>query len=224
MSGQQSVLFDAQVILDEHKLPAEVRDVIVRLMRVHATSDVLLREQIQEFATSETANPWHRKCLTELFYSWRRWNDLYFDNELTVPLILIAEPSAPNVLGSCGTVSAFGGAHQIRIRPSLLTGTHPMFERDNYAGVKRAGRFEFVRDVLLHEMIHQWQHETDRSEPSYSGHGPHFRDKCNEIGSELALPRVRTCKKRGKDADLPSCSQWPHNVRPSGYYQEMEAA
>ena len=25
-------------------------------------------------------------------------------------------------------------------------------------------------------------------------------------------------KKRGKDKDLPSCAQWPHNVRPAGFY------
>jgi hypothetical protein len=25
-------------------------------------------------------------------------------------------------------------------------------------------------------------------------------------------------KKRGPDKDLPSCAQWPHNVRPAGFY------
>ncbi len=76
-----------------------------------------------------------------------------------------------------------------------------------------------VADVLLHEMIHQWQQEvTGDTEEGYHGHGPTFRDKANEIGAKLGLPPVRTCKKRGKDEDLPSCSYWPHGNRPDGYY------
>lgn len=80
-------------------------------------------------------------------------------------------------------------------------------------------RVAFVIDVLLHEMIHQWQQEVSgETDEHYHGHGPAFRDKANEIGRRLGLPPVRTCKKRGEDADLPSCSQWPHNVRPDAYY------
>jgi hypothetical protein len=29
---------------------------------------------------------------------------------------------------------------------------------------------------------------------------------------------VRPAKARGKDKDLPTCAEWPHNVRPPGYY------
>ena len=84
----------------------------------------------------------------------------------------------------------------------------------------KKGRFLFVADVALHETIHLWQDEVEGDlEPTYHGHGPLFRDKCNEIGQKLGLPPVRTCKRRGKDAELPSCSHFPHNVRPSGYYQ-----
>ena len=39
-----------------------------------------------------------------------------------------------------------------------------------------------------------------------------------EIGQKLGLPPVRASRNRGKDADLPSCAQWPHCVRPEGYY------
>jgi len=76
-----------------------------------------------------------------------------------------------------------------------------------------------VADVLLHEMVHQWQQEVsgDR-DTEYHGHGPAFRDRANVIGAVLGLPTVRTCKARGKDADRPSCSQWPHNVRPGDFY------
>src|SRR5829696_8026828 len=97
---------------------------------------------------------------------------------------------------------------QIRLRPSLLTGTHP---RVNGSA---EGRFLFVADVLLHEMIHQWQQEVSgETDEAWHGHGPAFRDKANEIGARLGLGIVRTSKKRGKDADLPSCSYWPHVVR-----------
>jgi|GEM_PF-3237950 len=212
------------------KLQAELKRLEEAKFRLHGiaepvVSDVCIRLQVHDFAMSETASPWHRKCLTEMFDDWHHWNNRFFNGELDVPLILLAVPNTPSTFGDCGKVSAFGGAMQIRIRPSLLTGTHPMFSRDNYAGVTRAGRFEFVRDVLLHEMIHQWQFTTGKAEPSYSGHGPTFRDKCNEIGDVFGLPRVRTCKKRGPDKDLPSCSHWPHNVRPAGFYaRKREAA
>jgi hypothetical protein len=126
------------------------------------------------------------------------------------------EPSAPNVYGDCSAVSGFGGKLGIRIRPSLLTGTHPHMRRGTN---NQDGRFRFVADVLLHEMIHQWQFEAlGETESSYHGHGPRFRDKANEIGARLGLSPVRTNKARGKNKDLPSCSQWPHNVRDGGYY------
>jgi hypothetical protein len=60
---------------------------------------------------------------------------------------------------------------------------------------------------------------TGETEASYHGHGPAFAAVCNRIGAALGLPPVRSAKKRGKDRDLPSCAQWPHNVRPPEYYQ-----
>ena len=106
---------------------------------------------------------------------------------------------------------------KIRIRHTLLTGEHPAVK----PGVKYAeGRSLFVADVLLHEMVHQYHQEiTGQTEEAYSGHGPAFRDKANEIGAKLGLPPVRTAKKRGQDKELSSCAQWPHCVRPDGYYK-----
>lgn len=72
---------------------------------------------------------------------------------------------------------------------------------------------------LLHEMIHQYHMElTGRTEETYGGHGPAFRDECNRIGAVLGLPKVRAGKERGRDKALPSCASWPLNVRPDGYY------
>jgi predicted SprT family Zn-dependent metalloprotease len=110
----------------------------------------------------------------------------------------VSEPSNPRRFGDCGSVSGFGGLSQIRLRPSLF----------------RKRGYDFVQDVLLHEMIHQWQQEvTGEREDQYFGHGPTFRDKANEIGAVLGLGRVRGSKKRGPDADRPNCCRWPHCVR-----------
>ena len=113
-------------------------------------------------------------------------------------------------------MSGFGGHGQVRLRPSLLTGSHPSVRGgDQYA----EGRFRLVADVFLHETVHQWQHEVlGDLEDGYHGHGPKFRDQCNRIGTLLGLPPVRTSKARGKDRALPSCAYWPHCVRPADYY------
>lgn len=81
------------------------------------------------------------------------------------------------------------------------------------------GRRRFVDDVLLHEQVHQYQQEVSGElDAGYHGHGPAFRDQANRIGGALGLAPVRTSKRRGVDADLPSCAQWPHNVRGSEHY------
>ncbi len=176
-------------------------------------ADINHRKQYEEFVLKD-GNP----TVSKLLHLWNHWNTEYFDNSFKAPpIILLAEPSKPSRLGDYSPIGAYGSRSQIRIRPSLLTGTHPhMLPGDEY----KKGRFLYVADVALHETIHLWQDEVMNDlEPSYHGHGPLFRDKCNEIGEKLGLPPVRTCKKRGKDAELPSCSHFPHNVRPAGYYQ-----
>jgi hypothetical protein len=129
---------------------------------------------------------------------------------------MFAEPSSSQRLGDYARVSDFGGHGQVRLRPSLLTGTHPSIRAgDKYA----EGRFRLVADVFLHETIHQWQHEVlGDLEGGYHGHGPKFRDQCNRIGALLGLPPVRTSKARGKDKALASCAYWPHCVRPADHY------
>ena len=84
------------------------------------------------------------------------------------------------------------------------------------------GLFRVVEDVLLRMMVHQYAHEIlGKPEKSFHGHGPTFRDECNRIGKLLGFDRVRTSKKRGADANLPSCANWPHYVRPNvaSYYR-----
>jgi hypothetical protein len=180
------------------------------------TTEILSHRQGFERFVLDHAEPWHREHLGRLFSNWRAWNGEHFDGRLEPPYLLLAEPSNPRRLGDCGALSGFGGRSQIRIRPSLVRGSHPHVR----AGERFAeGRERFVDDVLIHEMIHQWQFEVlGDSEPAYHGHGPLFRDAANRIGAALGLPAVRDCKRRGSGATLPSCAHWPHCVRPEGFY------
>jgi len=187
--------------------------IMPREIKAIRPADINHRKQFEKFVLKD-GNP----TVSKLIHLWNYWNTEYFDNSFRAcPIILLAEPSKPSRLGDYSPVGAYGSRSQIRIRPSLLSGTHPhMLPGDEY----KKGRFLFVADVALHETIHLWQDEVMNDlEPAYHGHGPLFRDRCNEIGEKLGLPPVRTCKKRGQDAELPSCSHFPHNVRPSDYYQ-----
>jgi hypothetical protein len=73
----------------------------------------------------------------------------------------------------------------------------------------------FVLDVLLHEMVHGWQHEiAEDMEDAVRGHGVLFARECNRIGVLLGLPPVAVTG----DRSLPGCGRWPLCVRPAGYY------
>lgn len=180
------------------------------------TGEILSHRRGFERFVLEHAEPWHREHLGRLFKNWRTWNGEHFDARLEPPYLVLAEPAFSRAYGCCGPLSGFGGRSEIRIRPSLVRGSHPHVRPgEEYL----EGRRLFVDDVLLHEMVHQWQFEVlGDAEPAYQGHGPLFRDVANRIGAVLGLSPVRDCKRRGKDADLPSCAQWPHCVRPADHY------
>jgi hypothetical protein len=173
------------------------------------------RADYWQWVEQHAAEP-ERGRLLALRDQWHAVNARHFGGALLLPYITLTEPSAPSIYGQTCPVSSWGSRLEIRLRPSLLAGTHPRVRpEESYA----AGRFAFVADVLLHEMIHQWQQEaTGEQEPGYRGHGPSFARKATEIGAALGLPPVRTCKRRGPDAELPSCARWPHNVRPVERY------
>lgn len=170
-----------------------------------------------ESYSREEAQPWQQLHLSRMLDSWHAWNRRFYEGKLLVPHLRLCEPSSSRVLGSTHQVGGIGEKLEIRLRPSILTGTHKdMRPEDAFA----EGRFLFLEDVALHEVIHQYHMEvTGTIEKSYHGHGPAFRDLCNMIGAELGLSPVRSSKKRGEDASLPSCAQWPHNVRDPAYYQ-----
>ncbi len=185
------------------------------------TSDVELREAIFRYSLEE-ASPAIRRHIQHLCSRWQQYNDEYFAGALAPPVLAFEEPGHTTCYGEFSTVSCFGGSGQIMIRPSLLRGTLQDFRNGNRnpEGLRR-----FTEQVLLHEMIHQWQHEVAGTPPeefyNYGGHGSTFSAKANEIGERLGLPPVRTRNKKshsGKTRHLPNPSQWPHCVCPQEHY------
>lgn len=191
------------------------RDVLRPACHLLSAADIRHREDFRHYVEAQ-ADPAYRPWLHRLYDCFDHWNEAFFEARLTPPYLMLETPSNPRLLATYSPISGFGGYAQIRIRKRLLTGEHPLVQ----AGEGFAeGRFLVVADVLLHELVHQWHDEiTGRPEKNYRGHGPAFRDKCNEIGGQLGLPPVRVAKARGKDQDLPSCSYWPHCVRPLEFY------
>ncbi|TQS44353.1 hypothetical protein [Cryptosporangium phraense] len=153
----------------------------------------------------------NRGMLLRLRDHWHNMNARFFGGRLLEPYVTLTEPSRPATYGQCCYASSWGSRLEIRIRPSLLTGTHPRLSGPI------AGRRLFVDDVLLHEMLHQEGAEvTGVDEPAYHGHGPHFATRANDIGAVLGLATVVARNRNG--SDLPRAAQWPHNVRPADYY------
>lgn len=137
-----------------------------------------------------------------LYAAFDACNRRHFGGRLEEPLILVT-PTAPRSRGDYQAKDVHGLVSLIRLHPF----TCAMGEL-------------FAQDVLLHEMVHAWQHEILReSEDGYEGHGPRFASKCNVIGEALGLARVSPKGRQG----LANCSRWPVCVRPPGYY-DSEAA
>lgn len=183
--------------------------------------DIDIRQRIFDYAI-EQADSVRHKAIGRLYEYWDEISCKYFDGVLFPPVILLDEPGATNSYGECSTESGFGGSNQIQVRPSILDGT---LQDLKYGTREPLGLMRFAEHVLLHETVHQWAFEcmprgaVIAESDNYNGHGPIFSTKANEIGKKLGYPTVRrTNKARGKDKDLPSPSQWPHNVCPPDYY------
>lgn len=160
------------------------------------------------------AVPDMRDVLLRLRDHWHELNVKFFDSAMAEPYITLTEPSKPSLLGQCCDESSWGSRLEIRLRPSLISGTHPHMRAGDAAA---EGRLLFAADILAHESIHQWQMEiTGNREGSYHGHGPSFAAKANEIGGVLGLPSVAV-RNRGGSRSL-VCAHWPHNVRDPAYY------
>lgn len=225
------------------KDPNEQRRELLRIR----DEDREIRNQMAEFTLGEAADPYKHKILTECHQHWHTINAEYFAGALETPDIQLAEPCTPKAFGSYSYIGGGGVRGQIHIRPSLIHGTHPQWAwaewehlnpinaridadgnqiENPYPRPTEEERMRFVLDVLMHEMLHQWQHEMtahleDERDQS-AGHDTKFRDHCNRIGADVGLAPVRAKRRaKCKDADFKYCAHWPHVVRPPGFYGVM---
>ena len=174
-----------------------------------------LRKQIFDYAVSQADGP-YKEFIPRLSQAWQKFNELYFDGSLTPAYIAITSPVSPKAIADCSIWSSYGGKHQIRIRENVINGEYKGFNSNHSI----ENRWLYILDVLLHEQVHQWQHEIlDIYDDGYEGHGEEFTNKVNLIGLSLGLPLVD--KRRRKDKSIAISSQWPKNVRPAGYYGDL---
>lgn len=182
-------------------------------------ADIRHRKDFREYVVQDGV-PGHREVLADLYATWDQYHRDFF-HDMTVPYIVFGNPGSARVLGTCQDISDFGGKLQITMRRALFDGKYKGINWD----APQEGIDRYRKDVLLHEMVHQFHFEvTGDTEDSYKGHGPKFAEVCNTIGRDLGLAEVRPAKARGKDKDRPSCAQWPHNVRPADYYMGAVAS
>lgn len=166
---------------------------------------------------------------------WERLNHAYFDNTLEVGQITWGLTAYGRCIGLHS-----GWRNHITLHQSLI-------ERDeNWQGGIR-GRERIASDVLLHEMIHQSIHQRlghsgcgDNTGGCTSHNNAEWVSEINRIAPLLDLPanaavikqkRVKAPGASGKGKvvwyvepgkmDRGQLSQFPHCMRPAGYYQNV---
>lgn len=171
------------------------------------------RQRFADFAENR-ADPVYREISAHLYRCWREFNQAYFGCKLKEPHLTYGL-TPPRSLGVCQQFTDFGGRLQITIAKRVVFGSAKTVVNPWPA----PGLIRFVEDILLHEMIHQYQFEVSKQhERSYRGHGQHFCRHCNRIGEQLGLQSVIVRKRGKRDDGLLTCNHWPHAVRSVGYY------
>jgi len=180
-----------------------------------ASKEVLLaeRQRNRDFAVYDS-EPAFRLPLTDLYNCWEEWNKRFFSARLALPHLCI-DPTPPRCLGDTRSWTGSGAEIQITISQAVVFGSHRVVvNRWPAEGTKR-----FIRDILAHEMIHQYQFEVSGNhEAGYRGHGPEFAARCNCIGEEWGLTPVMPRRRGRRDAERAIANFWPHNVRPPDFY------
>ena len=174
--------------------------------------DISHRKDFANFARSHS-DQWYRPRLERLYDRWNQWNEDFFYKKMAEPYLMISSLTGKGTMGLYQNISSFGGKSVIRINRLILTGE---FEDCAHGNRDPEGLMRIAEDTLLHEMIHQYANEhLFQPEPSQRGHGVTFRDECNRIAEQLGWEtKVRISKKTKTNAHLPSCAQWPDEVRP----------
>ena len=171
------------------------------------------RRRYAAFAVRHS-EPVYREVLADLYDFWREMNKTFFRGQLKKPHLTIGV-TPPRCLGFCKPLTDWGGQLQITISETVVLGRHRVVvNRWPAEGAKR-----FARDMLLHEILHQfaWEVSGD-TEQGYRGHGPRFTKLCNEIGERLGITFVITRRRGRKDSEKATANYWPYSVRPAGYY------
>ena len=173
------------------------------------------RQRFRQHGIGRSMLPF-RELYQGLYSIWDEYNRQYFDGQLRVPHITFGV-TPPRALGFYKEMTDWGSRSQITLRRALVWGTSRVIINPWPAlGTKR-----YIGDILLHESVHQYQHEIiGKAEASYGGHGAGFAGMCNKIGEKIGLPRVIPKRRKQEDVDRPRCTYWPMNVRPDGYYCE----
>lgn len=155
--------------------------------------------------------------IPRLHLLYEKENHDFYDGKLpSDPLILIGTSRS---FGWYRYRNQWGGQHEIGIADKV-------FHRNNNKYLRRtdeteSGFIKFIDDIMRHEMVHLYNSFVlDESESSYHGHGPAFARQCNDVGRQLNLPPVKSCRDRKRgNIGVPSCSSWPSCVRPEDYYE-----
>lgn len=160
---------------------------------------------------------------TMLIGEYRKNNLQWFDGRLPDLHITMSIPRSPNtVLGAYHFEGQHGARGEIVINRRLAEN---WFEnKSDFPDMAEEGRFcRFLKDILLHEMIHaHCHHVVMNNEETYGCHGPIFRDVCNRIGDKLGYQRVRSKWDQPRRlSHVPACNYWPHNVVPPGTYPKF---
>lgn len=154
--------------------------------------------------------PW-RAILTILYTHVERWNHDYFANTLFPPHFLIMSPKIAKAEADYAPISGWGSHSQIRIRPSLIDGTHPHLK---HGSLDPEGIQRYWLDTALHEVVHQYCHEIlGKPESAEKGHGRVYALECSRVGALMGLPPVGPARQTRNTHGLPSCSFWPTSVR-----------
>ena len=178
-------------------------------------NETSLRKQIFDYAISQADGP-YKEFIPLLSQAWQEFNDRYFDGSLTPAFIAITAPKVSKAYADCSLWSSYGGKHQIRIKETVIEGTHNDFNPNHAI----ENRLLFILDVLLHEQIHQFLFEIKEDySKAHKRHGGNYPVIANQIGDQLGLPHV--FERTRKDKSLPIASQWPMCVRPAGYYGDL---
>lgn len=156
----------------------------------------------------------YRGPLKELYITWQDYNEAFFKERLQVPHLTIAA-GPPQALGFFKSLTDYGGRTQLTIDSRVLSARRKFVIEPWPA----EGTRWFVKDLLLHEMIHQYLAEIEHfTDEENAKHGEGFADVCNRIGKAMGLPKVYTRRRCPEDVANPLTNAWPINVRPEGYY------